>query len=127
MARIDRPVSRRQSFCSSLRVEAQRFVQPFVSHDYRVVTKPLKRFADGSVKANFDVEMAIDMLTMSERLDVVCLVSGDGDFRRVLDLLASRGVRIEVVAFGHSAAAELRPAADRYVELADYVRDVQRK
>ena len=90
------------------RLETQKFVQPFVDIGYRVVTKPLKRFADGSMKGNFDVELAIDVLTMSDRLDIVTLVSGDGDFRRLVELVQSKGVRVEVVAFGQSTAAELR-------------------
>src|SRR5947207_1961907 len=42
-------------------IEQQKFVAPFVPYEYRIVTKPLKRFADGSIKGNFDVEMAIDV------------------------------------------------------------------
>ena len=103
------------------RVENERFVLPFLGHGYRIVTKPLKRFSDGGVKANFDVELAIDILILSDRLDVVALVSGDGDFRRLVEIVASRGVRVEVVAFGQSTAAELRAVADRYVDIAAYV------
>jgi uncharacterized LabA/DUF88 family protein len=102
-------------------LETQRFVQPFVGLGYRIVTKPLKRYADGSMKANFDVELAIDVLTMSDRIDIVTLVSGDGDFRRLVDLVASKGVRVEVVAFGQSTAAELRAIADEYTDLSDHL------
>jgi uncharacterized LabA/DUF88 family protein len=103
----------------------QKFVQPFVDHGYRIVTKPLKRFADGSIKANFDVELAIDILTMSDRLDVVSLVSGDGDFRRLVELVASKGVRVEVVAFAEATSAELRAVADEYVDLGAYLPEIQ--
>ncbi len=105
-------------------IESQKFVAPFVHHGYRIVTKPLKRFADGSIKANFDVELAMDVLTMSDRLDVVSLVSGDGDFRRLCELIGSKGVRVEVVAFGQSTAAELRTVADEYVDLAEHLDDL---
>jgi uncharacterized LabA/DUF88 family protein len=98
-------------------LESQRFVQPFVDRGYKIVTKPLKRFADGSIKANFDVELAMDILTMADRLDVVCLVSGDGDFRRLIEIVESKGVRVEVVAFGQSTAAELKNMADEFIEL----------
>ncbi|MYH41703.1 MAG: NYN domain-containing protein, partial [Chloroflexi bacterium] len=98
-------------------VEQQKFVAPFVPHAYRIVTKPLKRFADGSVKGNFDVEMAIDLVTMSERLDVVAVVSGDSDFARAVEMVQSRGVRVEVVAFAGSTSVEMRALADHYVEL----------
>ena len=98
-------------------VEQQRFVAPFVPHDYRIVTKPLKRFADGSIKGNFDVEMALDMVTMAERLDVVALVSGDADFSRAVELLQERGVRVEVVAFSGSTSIEMRALADHYIDV----------
>ena len=103
------------------KLESQRFVHHFVGHPYRLVTKPLKRFADGSMKANFDIELAIDILTMSDRLDIVVLMSGDGDFRRVVELIASRGVRVEVVAFAEAASMELKTVADLYIDLADHV------
>ena len=106
------------------RLEAQRFVQPFVEHGYRIVTKPLKRFADGSIKANFDVELAMDILTMSDRLDIISLVSGDGDFRRLVDIVASRGVRVEVVSFEKSTSAELKAVADSYVDLTQHLNDL---
>jgi uncharacterized LabA/DUF88 family protein len=99
------------------KLENQRFVHHFMGFPYRIVTKPLKRFADGSMKANFDIELAIDILTMSDRLDVVVLMSGDGDFRRLVELIASRGVRVEVAAFSETASAELKAVADKYVDI----------
>jgi uncharacterized LabA/DUF88 family protein len=99
------------------RFEMQRFVQPVVNHGWKIVTKPWKRFSDGSMKANFDIELAVDILTMSDRLDVVVLLSGDGDFRRVCELVESKGVRVEVVSFAMSTAMELRSVADEYTDL----------
>ena len=107
------------------RFDTQRFVQPFANLGYRLVTKPHKRYADGSMKANFDVELAIDVVAMSDRLDVVSLVSGDGDFRRLVELVASKGVRVEVIAFSQSTAQELRAVADRYIDLNDYLADLK--
>ena len=99
------------------RFEAQRFVAPVINQGYKVVTKTWKRFADGGMKANFDIELAVDILTMSDRLDIVVLLSGDGDFRRVLELVESKGVRVEVVSFASSTAMELRAVADYYIDL----------
>ncbi len=89
------------------RFENQRFVHPVLGNGYKVVTKPWKRFADGGMKANFDIELAVDILTMSDRLDIVVLLSGDSDFKRVLELVESKGVRVEVCAFAASTASEL--------------------
>ncbi len=105
-------------------ISSQKFVQPFMGHGYAMITKPLKRYADGTIKANFDVELAIDILTICDRLDVVVLVSGDGDFRRLVELVCSKGIRVEVVAFGDSTAAELRSAADQYIDLKDHLAEL---
>ena len=105
------------------KLESQRFVHHFVGHPYRIVTNPLKRFADGSMKANFDIELAIDILTMSERLDVVVLMSGDGDFRRLVELIASRGVRVEIVAFAEAVSLELKTVADLYIDIGAHLED----
>lgn len=103
------------------RRENERFVVPFMDKGYRIATKPLKRFTGGSVKANFDVELAVDIVTMADRLDVIALISGDGDFRRVVEMVGNRGVRVEVMAFGNSTSRDLRETADRYIDIAAYV------
>jgi uncharacterized protein (TIGR00288 family) len=109
------------------KLETQKFVQPFVGKGYRIVTKPLKRYGDGTMKANFDVELAIDILTMCDRLDVVSLVSGDGDFRRLVELVTSRGVRVQVVGFAESMSADLRTVADEYVEIGEHLKELKAK
>ncbi len=108
-------------------LDTQKFVQPFMNLGYRIVTKPLKRYANGTIKANFDVELAIDVLTMADRLDIVVLLSGDGDFRRLVEIVASKGVRVEVVAFGPSTAGELRTVADVYTDLNDLLAELRVK
>lgn len=105
-------------------VEQQRFVAPFVPHEYRIVTKPLKRFSDGSIKGNFDVEMAVDMVMMADRVDVICIVSGDADFARAVEVVQQKGVRVEVVAFAGSTSIEMRALADHYFELDKVVKQI---
>jgi len=106
-------------------LETQRFAEPFIGKGFRVVTKPLKRFADGSIKANVDIEMALDIMEMLDRLDVVCLVSGDGDFQRLVEVVQMKGVRVEVVGVGTSTATQLRNAGDRYVDLQNILAKVK--
>jgi len=98
-------------------METQRFVEPFLDSGFKIVTKPLKRFADGTIKANVDIELALDIMLMCDRLDVVCLVSGDGDFQHLVEVVQSRGVRVEVVGYGASVAGALRRAADSYIDI----------
>jgi uncharacterized LabA/DUF88 family protein len=106
-------------------IETQRFAEPFLGKGYKVVTKPLKRFADGTIKANVDIEMACDIIEMLDRLDVVVLVSGDGDFQRLVEVIQAKGVRVEVMAVGSSTAGSLRNAADSFIDLQAIVQKVK--
>ncbi|TVR79537.1 MAG: NYN domain-containing protein [Rhodospirillales bacterium] len=94
---------------------------------YTMVTKPIKEFTDASgrrkIKGNMDIELAIDVMEMAERLDHVVLFSGDGDFRRLVEAVQRRGVRVSVVSTIRSqppmVADELRRQADAFIELQD--------
>jgi uncharacterized LabA/DUF88 family protein len=94
---------------------------------YTMVTKPTKEFTDAmgrrKIKGNMDIELAIDVMEMAERLDHVVLFSGDGDFRRLVEAVQRRGVRVTVVSTIRSQppmiADELRRQADTFLELQD--------
>ncbi|NHN22310.1 NYN domain-containing protein, partial [Bacillus amyloliquefaciens] len=68
---------------------------------FSVVTKPVKRFTDNSghsrIKGNMDIEIAVDMLELAPHIDHAVLFSGDGDFRRVVQAIQARGVRVTVI------------------------------
>ena len=101
---------------------------------YTMVTKPTKEFTDSmgrrKVKGNMDMELAIDVLEMAEHLDHVILFSGDGDFRRLVDAVQRRGVRVTVVSTFRSSppmlADELRRQADTFIELSDLAPQIAR-
>jgi len=92
---------------------------------YTMVTKPTKEFTDSygrrKIKGNMDIELAIDVMEMAERLDHVVLFSGDGDFRRLVEAIQRKGVRVSVVSTVRTSppmvADELRRQADSFVEL----------
>src|SRR5207237_3798205 len=71
----------------------------------------------GRIKANLDIEMAVDIMLLSENLDVVVLVSGDGDFVRLVEAIQMKGVRCEVIGFGISTSNELIEIADQFTEI----------
>ena len=60
---------------------------------FRVVQKELKTFYDGTHKANLDVEIAVDMLSLAGRYDTAVLVSGDEDFVYAVNAVAYKGCR----------------------------------
>ena len=98
---------------------------------YSLVTKPVKLLpgANGAMvkKANLDVEIVLDMFTMLDEFDMAVLVSGDGDFRRPLELLRSRGKRFMVISTEGTVARELREVAGRhFVDLQEIRRSVER-
>lgn len=94
---------------------------------YTMVTKPTKEYVDSDgrrkVKGNMDIELAIDMMEMADRLDHVMIFSGDGNFRRLIEAVQRKGVRVTVVSTTqapHSMVADdLRRQADFFVDLAD--------
>jgi uncharacterized LabA/DUF88 family protein len=114
-------------------VEGEEFspVRPLVDwldyNGFTVVTKPVKRFTDAQgqsrIKGNMDIEIAVDMLELAPRLDHMILFSGDGDFRRLVQAVQAKGVRVTVVSTTRTQppqiADELRRQADAFVELAD--------
>src|SRR5438477_12844264 len=65
---------------------------------YRVVEKELKTFPDGTKKANLDVEIAVDMLSLADKYDTPALVSGDQDFWYAINAVAYNGVRLALPA-----------------------------
>jgi uncharacterized LabA/DUF88 family protein len=85
---------------------------------FRVTVKTVKHFKDEEgvevSKSNADLDMAVDALTESERLDTVLLVTGDGDFVQVVRALQSKGCRVEVLGFDN-VSRELRDASDQFV------------
>jgi uncharacterized LabA/DUF88 family protein len=94
---------------------------------YTLVTKPAREFTDATgrrrVKGNMDIELAIDMLELADKLDHVVLFSGDSDFRRLVEAVQRRGVRVSVVSSVRTTppmvADELRRQADQFLELAE--------
>jgi uncharacterized LabA/DUF88 family protein len=102
---------------------------------YTMVTKPTKEFTDAfgrrKIKGNMDIELAIDVMEMAEHLDHVVLFSGDGDFRRLVEAVQRRGVRVTVVSTVRSqppmVADELRRQADHFLELQDLQPSIARQ
>lgn len=86
---------------------------------FRVVQKELKTFYDGTRKANLDVEIAVDMLSLAGRYDTAVLVSGDEDFVYALNAVAYKGCRVEVAGFRSNTAPRLIDVSDFFIDLSD--------
>jgi len=113
-------------------------IQPLIDwldyNGYTVVTKPAKEYTDRDgrrrTKGNVDVEMAIDILELSDHVDHILLVSGDGDFRALLRAVQRKGVRVTVISTSRSKppmlSDELKRQADAIIELTDLERIIGR-
>ena len=78
--------------------------------------KDLQIYAGGMKKADWDVGMAVDAIRMSAFLDVIILVTGDGDFIPLVDYLKwGNGRLVEVAAFKRSASSKIQDAADKFI------------
>ncbi|MEK7465576.1 MAG: NYN domain-containing protein [Patescibacteria group bacterium] len=80
--------------------------------------KELQINADGSKKADWDVGMAVDAIRMANFLDVVILVTGDGDFIPLVDYIKwGMGKQVEVAAFSRTTSGKLKEQVDRFIEM----------
>jgi uncharacterized LabA/DUF88 family protein len=101
---------------------------------YTMVTKPTKEYTDAmgrrKLKGNMDIELAIDVMEMAQYLDHIVLFSGDGDFRRLVEAVQRKGLRVTVVSTIRSAppmvADELRRQADSFLELQELAPSIMR-
>ena len=78
--------------CEDPEQDAQRgFITAIAAIGYRVVTKPIKVMAEGKIKSNCDMEMALEVLQTAQHLDVIILATGDDDFASVATQLSLKG------------------------------------
>lgn len=97
--------------------EEQKFFDALDNIGFEVKSKELQIFYGGHKKGDWDVGIAMDTIRLAPKLDVVVIVSGDGDFIPLVEHLKSIGQKAEVVAFGRSASGKLREVADRFIDL----------
>lgn len=97
----------------------QNFLLWMRRNGYRVVTKDLVQFPDGSRKADLAVEIAVDMMKLVGSYDTAVLVSGDGDLTYAVNAIGYQGVRVELVSLRSMTSDQLINVSDCYVNLAD--------
>ena len=100
------------------RAEKKKFFEALEKVGIETKTKNLQIFAGGAKKADWDVGLAVDAIKLAPKLDSVIIVSGDGDFIPLVEYLQiNEGCQVEVIAFGKSASAKLKEAADDFIDL----------
>jgi uncharacterized LabA/DUF88 family protein len=98
--------------------ENQRNFHDFLRrHGYRVVSKDIRKYGDGKVKANLDIELVVDMMKTARNLDIAIVVSGDGDFAPAIRAVQEQGVRVEVISFRGNTSSDLIDVADQFTDI----------
>ncbi len=102
--------------------EEKIFFEALSKIGFEIKAKDLQVFFGGTKKGDWDVGIAMDMVRMASKIDVAVLVSGDGDFRSLLEYLRSMGCRTEVIAFGRAASQKMFDESDNYVDMDHHTR-----
>ena len=95
------------------------FLSLLEHNGYTIKSKELRLRGDGTAKGDWDVGIAIDIVTMLDVLDVVILASGDGDFCALAELIKWQNKRVEVVAFEHNTSMDLQRIANQFFPIGD--------
>ena len=95
------------------------FLSLLEHNGYTIKSKDLRLRGDGSAKGDWDVGIAVDIVSMLGSLDVVILASGDGDFCPLAELIKQQNKRVEVVAFEHNTSMDLQQIADQFFPIGD--------
>lgn len=98
----------------SQEIDQSGFIAMLQQRNIEVRRKTLRIRSDGSMKGDWDMEMALEILDAAHKLDVVVLVSGDGDFTSLVNRVKGMGPRVEVAAFPRNTAKSLVEAADEF-------------
>lgn len=99
--------------------EEKQFFEVLEKMGIEIRDKELQVYYGGLKKADWDVGIAIDAVRLSNSVDVIVLMSGDGDFVPMVEYLKNDGAQVEVVAFGKSASTRLRESADYFIDLSE--------
>ncbi len=103
--------------------ENQRNFHDFLRRsNYKVVSKDIRKYGDGKVKANLDIELVVDMMKTARNLDIAIVVSGDGDFAPAIRAVQEQGVRVEVISFRGNTSSDLIEVADLFTDITQLAR-----
>lgn len=98
-------------------VDQSGFTEALQRLGYEIKAKDLRLRPDGTAKGDWDMGIAIDSIAIAPRLDTVVLVTGDGDFVPLVEMLKAHGCRVEVVSFRRSTSSDLIQSATKYTAI----------
>lgn len=94
------------------------FIEALDQQGFEVKKKDLQIFAGGAKKGDWDVGITIDAIKLADKLDVIVLVSGDGDYLPLVSYLQNnKGCLVEIMAFRKTCSSRLADEADDFIDL----------
>jgi len=100
--------------------QEEKFFEALGKQGFEVKTKDLQIFPGGAKKGDWDVGITVDAIKLSKSLDVIILVSGDGDYIPLVEYIQNTtGCRVEVIAFAESASAKLMEKVDEFTNISE--------
>lgn len=85
---------------------------------FHLIRKEVRRYYDSEgelvVKANADLDLAVDTLLQAENLDYILIGSGDGDFLRLVRALQNRGKRVDLLSFANTSGDLMREVDNHF-------------
>lgn len=98
--------------------EEQGFFEAIQKQGFELKIKDLQIFPGGMKKGDWDVGLAVDAIKTADKLDVIILVTGDGDFLPLISYLReNKGCLVELLAFGETTSSRLIETVDEFVDL----------
>lgn len=95
------------------------FFEALINQGIKLRIKELQVYPDGSKKADWDVGIAVDVIRFSILVDVIVLVTGDGDFLPLVEYLQNQGKIVEIAGFARTTSVKLKETADFYYDLSE--------
>ncbi len=113
----DRQLIRAIAYVVKATGEEKPFFEALFQRGLETKERPVQVFESGAKKADWDVGIAVDAIRIGEILDVIVLVTGDGDFVELVDYLKHHGRQVEVIAFRETASSKLVDVVDDFTDL----------
>lgn len=100
--------------------EETHFFEALSQQGFEIKMKELQIFTGGIKKADWDVGIAVDAIKLAPKLDVIVLVTGDGDFYPLVNYLQNTtGCLVEIMAFRQTASSKLIEESDDFINLSE--------
>lgn len=100
--------------------QEEKFFEALEKQGFEIKSKDLQIFPGGVKKGDWDVGITVDAIKLSKSLDIIVLVSGDGDYIPMVEYIQNTtGCRVEGIAFLESTSSKLVEKLDAFINLSE--------